>query len=234
MTRCCPRWTCSREHLLPALRAAVLASTSASRLRPPTTWAGARPTASTGQGQRRQGDPARPGPAVGRGGRRPAAVGLPGAVAVELVHNFSLLHDDLMDGDVERRHRLHGLGDLGLDTAILTGDALLALAHEVVLEAGTPAAGAGRAAARRPPTRELTRRPGAGRGVREAGRRDARRVHRDGQRLDRLAAGGQRRDRRRAGRCAASRCRAARPSAPRSAWPSSSSTTCRASGATWR
>ena len=34
-----------------------------------------------------------------------AEVGVPGAVAVELVHNFSLLHDDLMDGDVERRHR---------------------------------------------------------------------------------------------------------------------------------
>ena len=30
---------------------------------------------------------------------------VPGAVAVELVHNFSLLHDDLMDGDTERRHR---------------------------------------------------------------------------------------------------------------------------------
>ena len=27
-------------------------------------------------------------------------LGVPGAVAVELVHNFSLLHDDLMDGDV--------------------------------------------------------------------------------------------------------------------------------------
>ena len=32
-------------------------------------------------------------------------VALPGAVAVELVHNFSLLHDDVMDGDRERRHR---------------------------------------------------------------------------------------------------------------------------------
>ena len=29
----------------------------------------------------------------------------PAAVAVELVHNFSLLHDDIMDGDTERRHR---------------------------------------------------------------------------------------------------------------------------------
>ena len=31
--------------------------------------------------------------------------GVPAAVAVELVHNFSLLHDDIMDGDTERRHR---------------------------------------------------------------------------------------------------------------------------------
>ncbi|HEX9411296.1 MAG TPA: polyprenyl synthetase family protein, partial [Actinomycetota bacterium] len=35
----------------------------------------------------------------------PADVALPGAVAVELVHNFSLLHDDVMDHDLERRHR---------------------------------------------------------------------------------------------------------------------------------
>jgi geranylgeranyl diphosphate synthase type I len=34
--------------------------------------------------------------------------GVPAAVAVELVHNFSLLHDDVMDGDVERRHRPTG------------------------------------------------------------------------------------------------------------------------------
>ena len=31
--------------------------------------------------------------------------GVPAAMAVELVHNFSLLHDDIMDGDTERRHR---------------------------------------------------------------------------------------------------------------------------------
>src|SRR5437899_1393222 len=31
--------------------------------------------------------------------------GLPAAVAVELVHNASLLHDDIIDGDTVRRHR---------------------------------------------------------------------------------------------------------------------------------
>ena len=30
---------------------------------------------------------------------------LPGAAAVELGHNFSLVHDDIEDGDTERRHR---------------------------------------------------------------------------------------------------------------------------------
>ena len=30
---------------------------------------------------------------------------LPAAVAIELIHNFSLIHDDMQDGDTERRHR---------------------------------------------------------------------------------------------------------------------------------
>ena len=30
---------------------------------------------------------------------------LPAAVAVELIHNFSLIHDDIQDGDTERHHR---------------------------------------------------------------------------------------------------------------------------------
>jgi geranylgeranyl diphosphate synthase type I len=68
----------------------------------------------------------------------PATVGLPGAVAIELVHNFSLLHDDLMDGDVERRHRRTVWSLWGPASAILTGDALLALATEVLLDSGSP------------------------------------------------------------------------------------------------
>jgi geranylgeranyl diphosphate synthase type I len=62
-------------------------------------------------------------------------VALPGAVAVELVHNFSLLHDDLMDGDEERRHRPTAWKVFGPAMAILAGDALLALAEDVLLEA---------------------------------------------------------------------------------------------------
>ena len=63
---------------------------------------------------------------------------LPGAVAVELVHNFSLLHDDLMDGDEERRHRPTSWKVFGPAMAILAGDALLALAEDVLLEAPVP------------------------------------------------------------------------------------------------
>ena len=67
-----------------------------------------------------------------------AEVGVPGAVAVELVHNFSLLHDDVMDGDTERRHRPTVWAVWGTASAILAGDALLALAIEVLLGESTP------------------------------------------------------------------------------------------------
>jgi geranylgeranyl diphosphate synthase, type I len=63
-----------------------------------------------------------------------AAIGIPGAIAVELVHNFSLLHDDVMDGDHERRHRPTAWTVFGSSAAILAGDALLALAFEALLE----------------------------------------------------------------------------------------------------
>jgi geranylgeranyl diphosphate synthase, type I len=62
-------------------------------------------------------------------------VGLPAAAAVELVHNFSLLHDDLMDGDRTRRHRPTVWAVFGSGQAILAGDALLGLADEVLAEA---------------------------------------------------------------------------------------------------
>jgi geranylgeranyl diphosphate synthase, type I len=72
-------------------------------------------------------------------GAEPTA-GVPGAVAVELVHNFSLLHDDLMDGDEQRRHRDTVWKVHGPAQAILVGDALFALAGEIILRPATPPA----------------------------------------------------------------------------------------------
>ncbi|HSL09184.1 MAG TPA: family 2 encapsulin nanocompartment cargo protein polyprenyl transferase [Pseudonocardiaceae bacterium] len=72
-------------------------------------------------------------------GGAPAAA-VPAAAAVELVHNFSLLHDDVMDGDVIRRHRPTAWSVFGLNAAILAGDALLTLAVDVLAASGHPAA----------------------------------------------------------------------------------------------
>ncbi|MEV8096722.1 polyprenyl synthetase family protein [Kitasatospora sp. NPDC085879] len=59
---------------------------------------------------------------------------VPAAVAVELVHNFSLLHDDVMDGDAVRRHRPTAWTVFGVPQAILAGDALLTLGLQVLVE----------------------------------------------------------------------------------------------------
>lgn len=68
----------------------------------------------------------------------PPEVGVPGAVGVELLHNFSLLHDDVMDDDTERRHRATVWALWGVPCAILTGDALHDLALQVVLDGDSP------------------------------------------------------------------------------------------------
>lgn len=74
-----------------------------------------------------------------------AEVALPGAVAVELIHNFSLVHDDIVDDDAERRHRPTMWKVFGVGDAIIVGDALMGLAMEVLLE--EPTASRSRAAA---------------------------------------------------------------------------------------
>jgi geranylgeranyl diphosphate synthase type I len=61
-------------------------------------------------------------------------VGVPGGVAVELVHNFSLIHDDIIDTDTERHHRPTVWSVYGIGPAIVAGDALEILAHQVLLE----------------------------------------------------------------------------------------------------
>ncbi|MEV5834573.1 polyprenyl synthetase family protein [Nocardia sp. NPDC052112] len=54
--------------------------------------------------------------------------GVAEAVAVELVHDFSLLHDDLLDGDEQWRNRRTAWSVFGERGAQLAGDALLAMA----------------------------------------------------------------------------------------------------------
>jgi geranylgeranyl diphosphate synthase type I len=54
---------------------------------------------------------------------------LPGAAAVELGHNFSLVHDDIEDGDRERHHRPTVWAVHGVPQAINTGDMLFSLSR---------------------------------------------------------------------------------------------------------
>jgi geranylgeranyl diphosphate synthase type I len=54
---------------------------------------------------------------------------LPAAAAVELGHNFSLVHDDIEDSDRERRHRPTLWAIWGVPLAINAGDALFALSR---------------------------------------------------------------------------------------------------------
>jgi geranylgeranyl diphosphate synthase, type I len=54
---------------------------------------------------------------------------LPGAAAVELGHNFSLVHDDIEDGDRERHHRPTLWAIWGVPLAINAGDAMFALSR---------------------------------------------------------------------------------------------------------
>jgi geranylgeranyl diphosphate synthase type I len=80
-------------------------------------------------------------PTPGGGGKAEAAggtsaEGLAPAVAVELVHNFSLLHDDIMDRDLERRHRPTGWVVFGEGQTILAGTAMLTAAVEVLVRTG--------------------------------------------------------------------------------------------------
>ena len=65
---------------------------------------------------------------------------VPASVAVELVHNATLAHDDIMDGDRLRRHRPTTWARFGVPAAILAGDALLGLAFEALAEDPHPAA----------------------------------------------------------------------------------------------
>lgn len=68
------------------------------------------------------------------------AMAVRAAAAVELTHNFTLLHDDVMDRDTTRRHRPTAWTVFGEADAILAGDAMQALAQRLLAEDPHPAA----------------------------------------------------------------------------------------------
>ncbi|MGW2521300.1 family 2 encapsulin nanocompartment cargo protein polyprenyl transferase [Streptomyces sp. NPDC001617] len=78
--------------------------------------------------------------AAALGGPRASEAAVRAAAAVELVHNFTLLHDDVMDRDTTRRHRPTAWTVFGDADAILAGDALQALALGLLAEDPHPAA----------------------------------------------------------------------------------------------
>ncbi|MFJ8109854.1 family 2 encapsulin nanocompartment cargo protein polyprenyl transferase [Streptomyces sp. NPDC096132] len=84
--------------------------------------------------------------AAALGGPAARAAAVRAAAAVELVHNFTLLHDDVMDRDATRRHRPTAWAVFGDADAILAGDALQAQALGMLAEDLHPAS---RAAAAR-------------------------------------------------------------------------------------
>jgi geranylgeranyl diphosphate synthase type I len=72
------------------------------------------------------------------GGAEPVAARA--AAVVELIHNFTLLHDDVMDQDTRRRRRPTAWSVFGTSDAILAGDALQAAAGRLLAEDSNPAA----------------------------------------------------------------------------------------------
>ena len=66
---------------------------------------------------------------------------IPAAAAVEILHNFSLVHDDIEDGDETRRHRPTLWALWGVPQAINVGDGMFALAYKALLRMGRRADG---------------------------------------------------------------------------------------------
>jgi len=59
---------------------------------------------------------------------------LAAAASIELIHNFSLIHDDIQDGSDLRRGRVTVWKKWGMPQAINAGDAMFILAHVALLE----------------------------------------------------------------------------------------------------
>jgi len=57
---------------------------------------------------------------------------LPAAAALELLHNFTLVHDDIQDDSPQRRHRPSVWSLVGMPLAINTGDGMFVAAHRLL------------------------------------------------------------------------------------------------------
>lgn len=68
--------------------------------------------------------------------QKPVSSGFPAAAALEMIHTYSLIHDDLpaMDDDELRRGKPTNHIQFDVATAILAGDAILTLAFEVMTD----------------------------------------------------------------------------------------------------
>ena len=65
------------------------------------------------------------------------ATAMPAATAIEVFHNFTLLHDDIMDNAVMRRGRKSVYAKWGVNVALLSGDAMLIAAYRMLRKSPT-------------------------------------------------------------------------------------------------
>ncbi len=61
------------------------------------------------------------------------AQAVPAAASIEILHNFSLVHDDIEDGDEVRRHRRTVWKAWGIPQAINAGDGMFALSYRAMI-----------------------------------------------------------------------------------------------------
>ncbi|PKB81355.1 MAG: hypothetical protein BZY88_06615 [SAR202 cluster bacterium Io17-Chloro-G9] len=66
------------------------------------------------------------------------ALALPAAAALELIHNFSLIHDDIQDQDVERRHQPTLWRLWGIPRALVAGNGLQSVGDLALLNVAGP------------------------------------------------------------------------------------------------
>src|SRR3984885_15802805 len=60
------------------------------------------------------------------------------AIAIELFHNFTLIHDDIMDRAPLRRGMTTIHEKYGSSTAILTGDVMMVVSYDYISRVGSP------------------------------------------------------------------------------------------------